>query len=67
MTTIPKLPQITPELTEAVGFVVLIIVIAFIIANLINHWQSKSEAEQLRENAEDIIDFMNRRDNCYGE
>lgn len=64
MTRIPVIPT---EYIEAIGVVVLFIIIAVISAGFINVWQEQSEAEQLRENAEDIIDFINRRDSCYGE
>lgn len=67
MTRIPKIPAIPTEYVEAIGFVVLLIVFAIIAAGILERIQAKSEIEALREDAQDIIDMINRRDNYYGE
>ncbi len=67
MTRIPKIPAIPTEYIEAIGFVVLLIVFAIIAAGIIERVQTKSETEALREDAQDIIDMINRRDNYYGK
>lgn len=67
MTRIPKIPAISTEYVEAIGFVVLLIVFVIIAAGILEHIQTKSETEALREDAQDIIDMINRRDNYYGE
>lgn len=71
MMRIPKIPAIPTEYVEAIGFVVLLIAFAVIvaggIAHVLEHSQSESETEALREDVQDIIDMINRRDNYYGE
>ena len=67
MMRIPEIPAIPAEYVEAIGFVVLLFVFAIIAAGILEHIQSKSEIEALREDAQDIIDMINRRDNYYGE
>lgn len=67
MMRIPKIPAIPTEYVEAIGFVVLLIVFAIIAAGILERIQAKSEIEALREDAQDIIDMINRRDNYYGE
>ena len=67
MTRIPKIPAIPTEYVEAIGFVVLLIVFAIMAAGILEHIQTKSEIEAFREDAQDIIDMINRRDNYYGE
>lgn len=67
MMRISKIPAIPTEYIEAIGFVVLLIVFVIIAAGVLEHIQSKSETEALREDAQDIIDMINRRDNYYGE
>lgn len=67
MTRIPEIPAIPTEYVEAIGFVVLLIVFAIIAAGVLERIQAKSEIESLREDAQDIIDMINRRGNYYGE
>lgn len=62
-----RIPKIPTEYIEAIGFVVLLIVFAIIVAGILERAQSKSETEALREDAQDIIDMINRRDNYYGK
>lgn len=62
-----RIPKIPTEYIEAIGFVVLLIVFAIIVAGVLERAQSKSETEALREDAQDIIDMINRRDNYYGK
>lgn len=63
----PEIPAIPSEYVEAIGFVVLLIVFAIIVVGILEHIQSKSETEAFREDVQDIIDMINRRDNHYGE
>jgi hypothetical protein len=62
-----RIPKIPTEYIEVIGFVVLLIVFAIIVAGILEHIQTKSETEALREDAQDIIDMINRRDNYYGK
>lgn len=67
MMRIPKIPAIPTEYVEAIGFFVLLIVFAIIAAGVRIYIQTKSEIKAFREDTQDIIDMINRRDNYYGE
>ena len=61
-----KIPEIPTEYTEAVGWVVIMIIVAMVAALIIDTMQRKAEQDDIKNRAEDIAEMIRERDEEKG-
>lgn len=57
-----RIPEIPTEYTEAIGWVVIMIIVAMAAASIIDTVQRRAEQDNIRDRAEDIAEMIRERD-----
>lgn len=61
-----RIPEIPTEYTEAIGWVVIMIIVAMAAASIIDTVQRRAEQDNIRDRAEDIAEMIRERDREKG-
>lgn len=61
-----RIPEIPTEYTEAIGWVVIMIIVAMAAASIIDTMQRRAEQNNIRDRAEDIAEMIRERDKEKG-